>query len=1114
MKGTWGVAVLLWGAYGVFSAFAQWYEPFDHPQALQEWVGDTDAFAVESGRLRLDDDSPQRVVAIWHEVILTDTVEWQVVVDMPFPPSGQNNARIYLMSDSAHPQPSTAYYLQLGQSGGVDGIDLVRWDSAGVMPIVHGIDSSIAQGMLGVHLRVRYLHPGRWEVYSDVGGTMHLEGVGVDTMMLRNGFFGLYCRHTSSRRRSFAFDDVYVGPPPMDTIPPRIRKLTVINAGNLQLHFTEPIVSGMPTDTHRFHLVPYRPIQSVGWQDSSVVLALGVPLDGRRSYVVICDSIVDTAGNVRVVDSLQFVYYVPMLGDVVINEMMADPVPSRGLPVAEFVELLNTTPWPIPLGGWRLGDLGRTAIFPDDTLPPGGYLILTLPMNRDSFSGLVISLPMMPTLNNSGDSLFLETADSVLMDNVRYARSWHLPGRQDGGWSLERISPFNSCNGPENWTSSSHPNGGTPGLPNSVYNPFADTVPPRIIDAHFEDDHRLRLDFSERIFLDSLHLSAMPALPLWSDSLAADQRTLWIDFHGLVVGNIPYRFVIWGVMDCWGNQAPIYLTVVRQVPMPARPFTVRITELMPDPDPPVRLPNSEYVELMNISEDTLQLWDWVLSDGNRRATLPPYLLLPQSYVILVHARDSALWSSYPNVLPIQHFPSLNNDGDSLLLFDPVGTLIDFVEYTPAWGVWNVLKAEGGWSYEMKDPSIQCRTPLNWGFSDDLLGGTPGRPNVVVPFEDTMTPFLLGAELRDPYHLRLFFSESIHPTALLEPVNYLVDDSISPIGVFPDSLRFRYVTLALPVGLDSGSSHSLLISGVVDCGTNQVHPPRLLFGTPVPPAPGDLVISEVLVQPDADGVEFVELYNRTNRWIDATNVWLVRISSDTLVSRAVRFPMPAMPPNAYWVFTSDPVMLQQRYAVVHPEWVYQVDLFSLPDDSARLAILTSTMQPIDQMAYHTSILRPPYIPDPRGLSIERRADDADGLRPATWSYASTMVGATPTAPNSQVIPEVQSWRSQPATLSFYTLTPDGDGVRDRLQIHYRFPEGGYHVTLTVFDRNGRWVYHQQTPDRIGSQGVFEWSPQTSDHRLLPPGLYFGIWEYYHPVSGQHGAFRFSFSVVYP
>ena len=58
------------------------------------------------------------------------------------------------------------------------------------------------------------------------------------------------------------------------------------------------------------------------------------------------------------------------------------------------------------------------------------------------------------------------------------------------------------------------------------------------------------------------------------------------------------------------------------------------------------------------------------------------------YVVV--AADSTLLDSVPDLVPYLvpagGFPSLNNSGDQIRIFDPFKTLIDSLEYTTAWEI--------------------------------------------------------------------------------------------------------------------------------------------------------------------------------------------------------------------------------------------------------------------------------------------------------------------------------------------------------------------------------------------------------------------------------------------
>ena len=55
-------------------------------------------------------------------------------------------------------------------------------------------------------------------------------------------------------------------------------------------------------------------------------------------------------------------------GDILITEIMADPEPSNGLPLAEYVEIYNNTNYTLNINNQKLSDASSSVILPTFTL--------------------------------------------------------------------------------------------------------------------------------------------------------------------------------------------------------------------------------------------------------------------------------------------------------------------------------------------------------------------------------------------------------------------------------------------------------------------------------------------------------------------------------------------------------------------------------------------------------------------------------------------------------------------------------------------------------------------------------------------------------------------------
>ena len=137
-----------------------------------------------------------------------------------------------------------------------------------------------------------------------------------------------------------------------------------------------------------------------------------------------------------------------------------------------------------------------------------------------------------------------------------------------------------------------------------------------------------------------------------------------------------------------------------------------INEVMADPNGLVALPQTEYVELHNRSDQRINLENWQFIYGDKPTLLTDYKLPAQGYVVLYRSGREIKVDAQGGALPLGKFPSaLLNAGKTLSLVDPTGQVIDQITYE---------KAKAGIAWE--------RSATGLYLSTDPRGGTPGATN--------------------------------------------------------------------------------------------------------------------------------------------------------------------------------------------------------------------------------------------------------------------------------------------------------------------------------------------------------------------------------------------------
>ncbi len=569
-----------------------------------------------------------------------------------------------------------------------------------------------------------------------------------------------------------------------------------------------------------------------------------------------------------------------------------------------------------------------------------------------------------------------------------------------------------------------------------------------------------------------------------------------------------YMLTTSGIKDLSGNSSNSQNTGFQYIKKEtAEEFDILINEIMADPTPQVGLPNFEFIELFNRSNKVIDLAGFGFSNGGTPQLLPGYLLLPNKYVLVCAIANEEAMKKFGAVVPLTSFPTLANDGDDLALNGPGGKVIHFVNYFLSW-YGDSKKADGGWTLEMINPMRPCGESENWTASKNLIGGTPGQPNSVLNSQpDTKSPELIRVSVSQekPYELLLYFSEGLDRISAENPSNYSIDKGI---GVFSASLlplTRSTVRLILNNSLQPNIVYNLIVGKQVkDCsanifGTND----KLTFALPVPIEPKDIVINEILFNPVSGGSDFLELYNRSKKVMDLSQIIIANLSAGS------GNPVPVTTsrlfyPGEYIVFTPSLADIISRYPPVHAQLLIGLNLPSFPDDKGNVTLYTSgSLGPtiIDSFNYDRK-MHHPLLDDENGVSLERLNPDAPTQSPSNWHSAAASAGfATPGFRNSQSFESIE--RSENLfDIQVPKLSPNGDGFQDYLIINFWPDKPGYLATIKIFDADGRPVKSLLNNELLPSEGFFRWDGDTDSGTKARIGIYILLARLFHPDGTTH------------
>ncbi len=517
-----------------------------------------------------------------------------------------------------------------------------------------------------------------------------------------------------------------------------------------------------------------------------------------------------------------------------------------------------------------------------------------------------------------------------------------------------------------------------------------------------------------------------------------------------------------------------------------------INEIFADPSPQLGLPSGEYIEIYNNSTHIFNLSGWTIGDAGSDEVLGNYTLLPQEYVIIADDNFSVDFSLYNNVLLVANLPSYNNSSDDVVLKDAGGVVIDWVTYSSDW-YGSSVKANGGYSLELINPTIPCSGSENWTGSNDPNGGTPGQQNSVYdPTPDVTTPQIISASTDNNATINICFSETID-TAGVNINNFSIDNGVGISSIVFDQFLSCVQIITLQ-GLDTGTVYTITVNGFGDCSGNLISNAQAQVILPHTGAKGDLIINEILYNPFPDGSDFVEIYNNSSKNIDLFNWQLANVAHDTIANAKAVITHFLLTPGEYIVLTTDSLNIKETYPLSTDGRFVEMTSFPSYADNEGTVILLLPNNQVSDSVYYSDSYQFALLKKTEGVSLERISFDRGSNAPTNWHSASEESGwATPTVQNSQFMSEENS--SSLFNVEPEQFSPDNDGYNDVITFSYVMGEPGYVGNITIFDMQGRIIRDVMKNELLGIEGSVSWDGLNNLNEKARIGAYVVYFEYF-------------------
>ena len=530
------------------------------------------------------------------------------------------------------------------------------------------------------------------------------------------------------------------------------------------------------------------------------------------------------------------------------------------------------------------------------------------------------------------------------------------------------------------------------------------------------------------------------------------------------------------------------------------PYDILIDEFMADPMPTIdTLPNAEFIELYNRSDNPINLKGFKIVNGKDTSLIDTSYILGKQQYLIIYPKSKTEFRKFGAGYGVTKFGALNNTVDEFYLVSDNNKIIDAAKYDNTY-YQDSKKSGGGWTLERINPNAPCDI-RGWIASKNKVGGTPNmRNSVYIDSTDRIPPKLERYFWENTKTIVLVYDKSLNISIAKDISRYKISDNSNFESIELDTTfrNSQAIKLKFSQTLKAKTTYFLYINNInKDCIGRSLP----LSKTDTIPLRLDesfiwneLIINEILADPETGGSRFIELYNNSkDKVVDIKNL---KIDDIDVSTKMLLFP------KQYIVLTDNPFYIQKRYkAEAFSKKIIKQKLTTWKTDTAKVRLRNGTTF-LDSFTYNKS-WHNPLIANTEGVSLERINPNKPSNDASNWQSAAQTVGyATPGRQNSQYkltdSLSISAQSKQIFKLEKKTFSPDSDGFDDFLILNYRFDKSGYAASIFIFDDKGRRVKTLINNALLSVEGNIIWQGDTDEGLKVRQGIYIVSIEWVSPM----------------
>ena len=378
------------------------------------------------------------------------------------------------------------------------------------------------------------------------------------------------------------------------------------------------------------------------------------------------------------------------------------------------------------------------------------------------------------------------------------------------------------------------------------------------------------------------------------------------------------------------------------------------------------------------------------------------------------------------------------------------------------------------------------------YFDDIVVTGHKAPDVEAPRWTSFT-------MEQPNKLKLTFSEPMDFSKAAFSVDKVVGDPTSQTVADDKSS----VVLNFSSDFERGTIYTLQIMDLTDLAGNALAETQRSIGIIEAKAEGDLRINEVMFENPLNSLEYLEIYNNSEKVIDVSGLVFTTRKTDGTLNTGNKIPAQTwMLPRGYLALCENADSVRNYHHCPLEANILTTGWSSLNNESATIVLTDATKDTIyDELTYNTK-WHHVLVKNPKGVALERINPQLPTQDVASWHSAASEVNyGTPGFLNSQYRDILSdNLKKKTVWLEPEAFSPDNDGIDDVCFVKYKTDADGYVANAIILNAVGVKVYHLATNILLSSEGFLSWDGRTDAGRITNTGVYVLYFEMFNPKTG--------------